>query len=85
MRITVRDERYVTSDGLPVDEIPKAIVGANQRWPDDGKGLWDSAARRRPDRQAEQDNPSPHAPLAGGTVANTFDFKGAIGPLDERK
>ncbi|MFD1539439.1 hypothetical protein, partial [Nonomuraea guangzhouensis] len=43
-RITVSQERYVTTDGRPVGEVPAAIVGANQRWPDDGKGIWNSAA-----------------------------------------
>jgi alpha-N-arabinofuranosidase len=85
--ITVSHTRYVTADGVPVGPVPPGVVGGNQRWPDDGKGIWNSAA----DRPADGIVPlSEQAGLhtlryPGGTVANTFDFKAAIGPLDQRK
>ncbi|WP_219531736.1 alpha-L-arabinofuranosidase C-terminal domain-containing protein [Nonomuraea guangzhouensis] len=86
-RITVSQERYVTTDGRPVGEVPAAIVGANQRWPDDGKGIWNSAAGRAADgivRLSEQAGLD-MLRYPGGTVANLFDFRRAIGPQDQRK
>src|SRR5262245_65362079 len=47
--ITIGHNLYVTSDGRTVEKIPQAIVGANQRWPDDGKGIWNTAADRPAD------------------------------------
>ena len=69
-----------------VGEISEAIVGANQRWPDDGKGVWDSVTHQpaanvvRLSKEAGLDM----LRYPGGTVANTFDFAKAIGPLDQR-
>ncbi|MEV6157831.1 hypothetical protein AB0L53_46590 [Nonomuraea sp. NPDC052129] len=86
-RITVSQERYVTTDGRQVGKVPAAIVGANQRWPDDGKGIWNSAAGRPADgivrlsKQAGLDM----LRYPGGTVANLFDFRRAIGPQSRRK
>ena len=85
-RIKVRATPYRTSDGKAVGEIPDAIVGANQRWPDDGKGVWDSATHQpaanvvRFSKEAGLDM----LRYPGGTVANTFDFAKAIGPLEQR-
>lgn len=84
--ISVSSERYVTVDGKPTQTIPAAVVGANQRWPEDGVGVWDSADNR-PDpsivklsRQTGLDM----LRYPGGTVANMFDFKKAIGPQSKR-
>lgn len=72
-----------TPTGAP---IPPTIVGANHRWPFDGLGMWSPTA----------DAPDPtlveYAKRAGlgmvrypgGTVANLFDWKAAIGPIDQR-
>ncbi|GAB3959721.1 hypothetical protein GCM10029978_007360 [Actinoallomurus acanthiterrae] len=86
-RITVSQERYVTADGRPVENVPAAIVGANQRWPDDGKGIWNSAAGQPADGIVRLSRKTGLDMLRypGGTVANMFDFKGAIGPQDQRK
>jgi alpha-L-arabinofuranosidase len=85
-KITVSHDRHVTSDGVPVGTIPAGIVGANQRWPDDGKGIWNSAAGRPADRIVPLSRRTRLHTLRypGGTVANMFDFKGAIGPVDQR-
>lgn len=68
------------------DPIPSQIIGANHRWPKNGLGMWD----------ADNDQPVPRivelAKLTnlnlvrypGGTVANLFDWKDAIGPQAER-
>lgn len=66
--------------------IPAAIVGGNERWPQNELEAWDEAAQ------------APVAPLGelsreirlrqlrypGGTVANLFDWKKAIGPQAQR-
>ncbi len=85
-RITVGSEPYVTSDGKVTEAIPAAIVGANQRWPDDGKGVWDTAADQPADDVVGLSRRAGLKLLRypGGTVANTFDFTQAIGPQDQR-
>lgn len=67
----------------PVTEL---MAGANHRWPRNGLGMWDSA----------NDRPSPDivelserlglslVRYPGGTVANLFRWKRAIGPQEER-
>lgn len=80
-------ETTITVGSDPIaSRIPSEIVGANHRWPENGLGMWD----------AENDQPVPRiVELAkqtnlslvrypGGTVANLFDWKDAIGPQAER-
>lgn len=84
--ITVTPNRYVTSDGRPVSRIPATIIGANHRWPDDGKGMWDpttDTAVGGIDEIARRTNLD-LVRYPGGTVANLFDFTRAIGPQTER-
>ncbi|MEV6641379.1 hypothetical protein [Amycolatopsis sp. NPDC051371] len=84
--ITVSNDRYVTSDGKRVGAIPESIVGANQRWPDDGKGIWDPGRDAPAPGIVELSKQTGLHTLRypGGTVANMFDFTRAIGPQDQR-
>ncbi|GAB3433901.1 hypothetical protein [Flindersiella endophytica] len=71
----------------PIAEpVPDQIVGANHRWPDDGLGTWDSGNDRPVQRivdLARQTNLK-LVRYPGGTVANLFQWKRAIGPQAER-
>lgn len=86
VQIAVSQQRYVTSDRRPVHDIPAAMFGANQRWPDDGKGIWNSSAGRPADDIVSLSNNAGLKTLRypGGTVANLFDFTKAIGPAGQR-
>jgi alpha-N-arabinofuranosidase len=68
------------------EPVAEKILGVNHRWPDRGLGMWD----------AEADAPSPDIVnlsrrlglrsirYPGGTVANLFRWKRAIGPQEQR-
>ncbi|MBL7260133.1 alpha-L-arabinofuranosidase C-terminal domain-containing protein [Paractinoplanes lichenicola] len=86
VQIAVSQNRYVTNDGVPVGDIPAAMIGSNQRWPDDGKGVWNSAAGRPADTIVSLSRNAGLNMLRypGGTVANLFDFAKAIGPAAQR-
>jgi alpha-L-arabinofuranosidase len=87
IRITVSDQRYMTADGKAAGVVPAAVVGANQRWPDDGKGVWDTEDDRPADDIVKLSRETGLHMLRypGGTVANMFDFSRAIGPQDQRQ
>lgn len=87
-RVEIRVDRgpLVMADGIPAPAIEPAIFGANARWIDDELGAWDPAtqgpaagfgdAARAADLELIR--------YPGGTVANFFDFKKAIGPVTQR-
>jgi alpha-L-arabinofuranosidase len=87
VQIKVLKTRLVTSDGRQVETVPAGIVGVNQRWPDDGKGIWNPVA----DEPAadivklSRDTGLHTLRYPGGTVANLFDFTRAIGPQAQRR
>lgn len=62
--------------------VPDEIVGANHRWPQDGLGSWDSANDRPVQRIVDLARQTNLKLLRypGGTVANLFQWKRAIGP-----
>lgn len=68
------------------ERVPGQIVGANHRWPDDGLGTWDSANDRPVQRVVDLAKQTNLKLLRypGGTVANLFQWKRAIGPQAER-
>lgn len=74
------------ADEKPAPAIGRAIIGANARWVDDELGAWDPVAGAP---SAGFDAAATAAGLdmvryPGGTVANFFDFKAAIGPDAQR-
>ena len=66
--------------------IPREIVGANHRWPQNGLGMWDAGndgpVPRLVDLAAQTGVALVRYP--GGTVANLFQWKKAIGPQEQR-
>src|SRR5690606_34657064 len=66
--------------------VPKEIVGANHRWPRGGLGMWDAANDRPLPRIVELSKQTNLGIVRypGGTVANLFEWKRAIGPQSER-
>ncbi|MFG1625264.1 hypothetical protein [Kribbella sp. NPDC049227] len=87
-RVEIRVDRapLVMADGTPAPTIEPAIFGANARWIDDELGAWDPAthgpAAGFADAAAAARLDLIRYP--GGTVANFFDFKSAIGPVGQR-
>ncbi|HEY3563200.1 MAG TPA: hypothetical protein VGL05_37295 [Kribbella sp.] len=87
-RVEIRVDRgpLVMADGVPAPAITPEIFGANARWIDDELGAWDpvahgpaagfAAAAKAADLRLIR--------YPGGTVANFFDFKKAIGPVAQR-
>lgn len=80
------DARITISDQATGMAIPPELVGVNHRWPNGGLGMWDGAADRPEPTMVEL---SKRAGLnlvryPGGTVANLFDWKKAIGPQSDR-
>lgn len=76
---------HVTGDPV-ARPVPSEIVGANHRWPNDGLGMWDSTTDRPVPAIVDL---SRRAGLRvvrypGGTIANLFDWKKAIGPQGDR-
>ncbi|MFI9561469.1 hypothetical protein [Nonomuraea endophytica] len=62
--------------------MPREIIGANHRWPAKGFGMWDDTAGKPVQRMvdlAKQTGVS-LVRYPGGTVANLFDWKKAVGP-----
>lgn len=66
--------------------IPREVVGANHRWPQDGLGMWDESAAEPVPLIADLSRQIRLAVVRypGGTVANLFDWKRAIGPQSQR-
>ncbi|NGN62745.1 hypothetical protein G5C51_02360 [Streptomyces sp. A7024] len=62
------------------------IVGANHRWPRDGLGMWDTARNEPSARMVElaKQTRLKLVRYPGGTVANLYDWKRAIGPQHKR-
>ena len=75
----------VGSDPI-ADPVPDAIVGANHRWLNDGLGMWDATNERPLPAIVElaRQTGLELVRYPGGTVANLFDWKKAIGPPDDR-
>ncbi len=76
----------MTVDGVAAGRVARHFIGANQRWPDDGKGIWDPGSDQpanRIDRLARETGLRTLR-YPGGTVANLFDFTKAVGPLEGR-
>jgi alpha-L-arabinofuranosidase len=84
--VTVHPATYRTVDGVRVDDVPQSVVGGNQRWPDDGKGIWNPVTDRPAARVKKLSKQAGIHMLRypGGTVANMFDFTRAIGPQAQR-
>ena len=84
--ITVGTEPREMADGATPGPVPAEIVGANHRWPDDGKGMWDPATDSAVGGIGELARRTGLASVRypGGTVANFFDFSRAIGPQAQR-
>lgn len=87
-RVTIRVEKapLVMADGLPAPEVAPEIFGANARWIDDELGAWDPATHGPAAgfATAAQAARLKLIRYPGGTVANFFDFKKAIGPVAQR-
>lgn len=85
-RIEVGTTSLQMADGDHPAPVPAEIVGANHRWPDDGKGMWDpssdTAVGGIDDLARRTGLASVRYP--GGTVANFFDFTRAVGPQEQR-
>ncbi|MFC5824682.1 hypothetical protein [Nonomuraea insulae] len=74
------------SDTPIAAEVPREIIGANHRWPAKGLGMWDDTAGKPVPRMvdlAKQTGVS-LVRYPGGTVANLFGWKQAIGPQGGR-
>lgn len=84
--ITVTGDPYSMADGTTPGRIPREIVGANHRWTDDGKGMWDPVTNAPVGNIVELSRRTGLAAVRypGGTVANLFDFSKAVGPQSER-
>ncbi|MET9268147.1 hypothetical protein [Kribbella sp. NPDC003557] len=84
--IRVDNAPLVMADGVPAPKIAPEIFGANARWIDDELGAWDPATHG-PAAGFTAAAEAARLKLIrypGGTVANFFDFKKAIGPLARR-
>jgi alpha-L-arabinofuranosidase len=86
VKIKVRTTPYRTVDGVKVTDVSESVVGSNQRWPDDGKGVWDPVTGQPAPNVVRLSKEAGLRLLRypGGTVANTFDFRSAIGPQAQR-
>ncbi|MGH3730239.1 MAG: hypothetical protein ACRDTU_16035, partial [Micromonosporaceae bacterium] len=78
--------RITVSDQVTGPAIPAELIGVNHRWPNAGLGMWDAEADRPDPTIVDM---SKRAGLGvvrypGGTVANLFHWKKAIGPQSER-
>ncbi|MGW7680983.1 hypothetical protein ACWGID_09615 [Kribbella sp. NPDC054772] len=86
VEIRVDNAPLVMADGVPAPPITPEIFGANARWIDNELGAWDPApqgpAAGFADAAAAAKLDLIRYP--GGTVANFFDFKKAIGPVAQR-
>ena len=77
----------ITIGGTPIArEVPREIVGANHRWPKSGLGMWDAAKDQPVPRIVELSRRAGVGVVRypGGTVANLFAWKKAVGPQGER-
>lgn len=66
--------------------IPREVVGANHRWVQDGLGMWDESSGEPVPLIVQLSEQTRLAVVRypGGTVANLFDWKRAIGPQAQR-
>jgi alpha-N-arabinofuranosidase len=87
-RIGIQVDRgpLVMSDGVPAPPISPEIFGANARWIDNELGAWDPATAGPAAGFADAAHAADLGLIRypGGTVANFFDFKKAIGPVAQR-
>ncbi|HVX46315.1 MAG TPA: hypothetical protein VHC49_20655 [Mycobacteriales bacterium] len=65
-------------------DVPKAIVGANGRWPAGELGAWHDDAPDAKMLGLAREIGLSAVRYPGGTVANLFDWKKAIGPQESR-
>lgn len=66
--------------------VSPLLAGTNHRWNADGEGMWDPRTGRPVAGIVERSREAGLTMVRypGGTVANLFDWKEAIGPVDER-
>lgn len=66
--------------------VPREVVGANHRWVQSGLGMWDASTGEPLPLivQLSQQTRLAVVRYPGGTVANLFDWKRAIGPQAQR-
>ncbi|MFI5694127.1 hypothetical protein ACIA58_19930 [Kribbella sp. NPDC051586] len=87
-RVEIHVDRgpLIMADGVPAPTIEPEIFGANARWIDDELGAWDPATHGPAAGFADAAAAAKLALIRypGGTVANFFDFKKAIGPVAQR-
>lgn len=78
--------RIVVGEDAAGTAIPAEIVGANHRWPRGGLGMWDAEAGAPDPNMVDLSRRVGLSMVRypGGTVANLFDWKKAIGPREER-
>lgn len=84
--ITIGPGVLQVSPDVPAAPLPAAIIGGNHRWVADGLGMWDPQAGT-PVPSAVAAAKGGHLRMVrypGGTVANMFDFRRAIGPQPAR-
>ncbi|TDD13766.1 alpha-L-arabinofuranosidase C-terminal domain-containing protein [Nonomuraea diastatica] len=69
------------SDTPIAGKVPREIIGANHRWPAKGLGMWDDAAGKPVPRMVDLARQTGVGLVRypGGTVANLFNWKKAIG------
>ncbi|WP_344187634.1 hypothetical protein [Kribbella karoonensis] len=84
--IRVDDAPLIMADGTAAPAVTPEIFGANARWIDNELGAWDPAAHGAAGGFAAAAAAAQLKLIRypGGTVANFFDFKKAIGPVAER-
>ncbi|TWD82556.1 hypothetical protein FB561_3689 [Kribbella amoyensis] len=82
-RVAIRVDQgpLMMADGVPAPPIAPEIFGANARWIDDELGAWDPATQGPAAGFADAAQVADLELIRypGGTVANFFDFKKAIG------
>jgi alpha-N-arabinofuranosidase len=87
-RVEIRVDHgpLVMADGIPAPAIEPELFGANARWIDDELGAWDPATQGPAAGFADAARAADLELIRypGGTVANFFDFKKAIGPVAQR-
>ncbi len=78
--------RFTVTDDQIADPPPPEFIGANHRWLRNGLGMWE-LEKDRPDPALTEMSERVGLGIVrypGGTVANLFDWKKAIGPLKKR-
>lgn len=82
-----RQPRVLVDPGRPVRPVSRLLSGANHRYLHAGFGLWDPQRGAPRAGFLEQARPLGLTLLRfpGGTVANLYDWRRAVGPVAQRR